>query len=412
MEAILRVLPPRAVPLVSRSGKKGWHLWLFPAEPLPVDVAVTFAAEVRRLAGVPCEAFPTSRNSRCLKWPGSLHPETGVQEAFVDIRTGGVTELDTQAVLEMLAAGMLRTPARVFYQVAASSPLAPPVLTGRFPDRPAPKKANAQAGAQAPARNLSLLDSLARSEKLAAWLLQEAGRKPVPIGKAFRCILPGHQERKASASFYRMEDGHIMYRDWHGRNGQEWYTMGEVYAALRTGHARKLRSHEAATWLAKAGIAAELVPHSTFSTIDSANSVFEGWVGAARRQNPPVIFQVGLTANAGPQTLKVWEVFVKWARLTQVCGFSDVFASKRFVAEQAGIPPWVANRCMNLLAVLGFLEKLPSTGGGDRWRVLAPNLEDVLKQWEALGRPSLREFGCKLVADRLGEDVAARVFRR
>ena len=83
-----------------------------------------------------------------------------------------------------------------------------------------------------------------------------------------------------------------------------------------------------------------------------------------------------------------------------------------FVAEEAGIPPWVANRCMNLLAVLGFLEKLPSTGGGDRWRVLAPNLEDVLKRWEALGRPSLREFNRRLVAERLGEDVAARVFRR
>jgi hypothetical protein len=73
---------------------------------------------------------------------------------------------------------------------------------------------------------------------------------------------------------------------------------------------------------------------------------------------------------------------------------------------------WEANKAANLLAVLGFLEKVPSGGRGDRWRLCSPPLEDVLGRWEALGRPSLREFNRKLVAERLGEDVARAVFRR
>lgn len=417
VEAILGVLPPGAVPLVSLSGKKGWHVWLFPAEPIPVDVAVTFAAEIRRLAGVPCEAFPTSRNSRCLKWPGSYHPETFAAEVFVDIRTGGTTELDTQAVLEMLAAGMLRTPARVFHQVAANSPLAPPVLTGRFRDRPAPREANAQAraqaGAQAPARDPSLLESLARDERLAEWLLRQAGRKPVPIGRSFWCIF--HRERHPSAAFHRTEDGRLMYHDMHASKygTPEWLTLGEAFAALRTGHVRKLKPHESAVWLAKAAIAANILPPSTFNATLLVNSTFWGWREATSENNHDV-YKSGCShpAPPGPEVTKVWECCIEQARVALVCGFAEILASARYLAREAGVELWQANKAANLLAVLGFLEKVPGGGRGDRWRVLTPALEDVLARWEALGKPSLREFNRRLVAERLGEDVARAVFRR
>ncbi len=425
VEAILRVLPREAVPLVSFSGKKGWHLWLFPAEPLPADVAVTFAAEVRRAAGIPCEAFPTSRNSRCLKWPGSYHPETGVQEAFVDIRTGGATELDTPAVLEMLAAGMLRTSTQVFYQVAARSPLAPPVLTGRLRDRPAsssdnqaPIKQDAKQNASnllgkigAPARDPSLLDSLARSEELVAWLMRQAGRKPVPVGRSFWCIL--HRERHPSAAFHRAQDGKVIYHDMHASKygTPEWLTLGSLYAALRTGHTRKLRRHEAATWLAKAGIEANLVPPSTFNTTLLANSTFQAWGAQLGKQHDMEISHVAYTPEADPLP-RVWEAVLRLDKVQRVCGYDVLLASQRFMAKEAGVAEWAASRCMNLLCVLGFLEKLPSTGRGDRWRLSTPSLEDVLRRWDLLGKPSLREFNGKLVAERLGEDVAAKVFRR
>jgi len=420
VQALLQALPSGAIPLVSRSGGrngKGYHVRCFSAEPLPVDVAVTFAAEVRRVAGIPCEAFPTSRNSKCLKWPGSLHPETGVQEAFVDIRTDGTTELDTPAVLDMLRSGLLRTPAQVFYRVAANSPLAPPILTGRFRDRPAPRKANteagAQAGAQAPARDSSLLEALARNEKLAEWLLRQAGRKPVPIGRSFWCIF--HRERHPSAAFHGTEDGRLLYHDMHASKygTPEWLTLGEVYAALSTGHVRKLRPHESAVWLAKAAIAANILPPSTFNATLLANSTFQGWLGATSENNSDV-YMSGCSHPDSPEVTaaKVWECIVEQARVTQVCGFGEILASARFLAREAGVELWEANKAANLLAVLGFLEKVPSGGRGDRWRVLTPALEDVLARWQALGRPSLREFNRKLVAERLGEDVARAVFRR
>lgn len=393
-------------------------MWCFPADALPVDVAVTFAAEIRRLAGVPCEAFPTSRNSRCLKWPGSYHPETGVQETFVDIRTGGETELDTQAVLEMLAAGLLRTPAQVFYQVAANSPLAPPVLTGRFRDRPAPREANTQAGAQAGApapapRDTTLLESLAQSEELVTWLLRQAGRKPVPIGRSFWCIF--HRERHPSAAFHRTEDGRLLYHDMHASKygTPEWLTLGEVYAALSTGHVRKLRPHESAVWLAKAAIAANILPPSTFDATLLANSTFQGWLGATSENNCDV-YKSGCSHPKSPEVTaaKVWECIVEQARVAQVCGFGEILASARFLAREAGVELWEANKAANLLAVLGFLEKVPSGGRGDRWRVLTPALEHVLARWKALGKPSLREFNRRLVAEKLGENVARAVFRR
>lgn len=426
VQALLQALPSGAIPLVSRSGGrngKGHHLWCFPTDPIPVDVAVVFAAEIRRLAGIPCEAFPTSRNSRCFKWPGSYHPETGVQETFVDIRTGGETELDTQAVLEMLAAGMLRTPTRVFYQVAARSPLAPSVLTRRLQDRPTSSKDNqapikqqsskTQAPAEAPARDPSMLESLARDERLAAWLMRQAGRKPVPIGRSFWCIL--HRERHPSAAFHRTEDGRLLYHDMHAskHDTPEWLTLGEVYAALRTGHVRRLRPHESAMWLAKAGIDANILPPSTFNATLLANSTFQAWVGTTSENNCDV-YMSGCShpAPPDPEVTKVWECCIEQTKVALVCGFAEILASARFLAREAGVELWEANKAANLLAVLGFLEKVPSGGRGDRWRMLTPKLEDVLVRWELLGRPSLREFNAKLVAEKLGEDVARAVFRR
>jgi len=68
------------------------------------------------------------------------------------------------------------------------------------------------------------------------------------LGKPFRCILPGHDEHRASASLYRRRDGLVVYRDWHRRDGEEFYYLSEVYAARFYGHARKLSRPELAVW--------------------------------------------------------------------------------------------------------------------------------------------------------------------
>jgi hypothetical protein len=69
---------------------------------------------------------------------------------------------------------------------------------------------------------------------------------PRTIGSGFRCILPGHAERRPSASLYREpRQGWIVYCDWHTRS---WYVLAEVYAAVKSGSVRKLRGPELARW--------------------------------------------------------------------------------------------------------------------------------------------------------------------
>ena len=70
-----------------------------------------------------------------------------------------------------------------------------------------------------------------------------------PVGKAFRCILPGHEESRPSASIYQdSASGVFMYRDWHRRDGLEWFSLAWVRAALAYGEVKQLRAPETARW--------------------------------------------------------------------------------------------------------------------------------------------------------------------
>src|SRR3989344_658285 len=65
----------------------------------------------------------------------------------------------------------------------------------------------------------------------------------------FRCILPGHAEDNPSASLYRHpQTGAILYRDWHGKDGNQWYPLAVVAASLAYGKIKRLRGPELATW--------------------------------------------------------------------------------------------------------------------------------------------------------------------
>ena len=71
---------------------------------------------------------------------------------------------------------------------------------------------------------------------------------PTGIGCAFRCPLPGHEESRSSASWCVDAGGEVVLHDFHRRSGAEFFTVVEVYAALRSGTARKLSSPSHATW--------------------------------------------------------------------------------------------------------------------------------------------------------------------
>lgn len=66
-----------------------------------------------------------------------------------------------------------------------------------------------------------------------------------PIGKPFRCVLPGHRDRHASAS---IDPASLRYRDWHAVDGREWYSLAEVFASQRTGRVVKLAGPSASRW--------------------------------------------------------------------------------------------------------------------------------------------------------------------
>lgn len=456
---LLAALPEGATPLVSVSGKKGWHVWCFFDRPLPVQTAVSFAKAVLLKSGVRCEIRPTGPNSLCLKWPGQRHPETGEVEEFINLETGEA--FDTAALLGALAGGMYRTPAEVVEdytkqhgKAAAKKQDSPDAGTTWF------AYGNHVDATWTPTECLQggTLDELAKREELVHEVMRLAGRKPVPLGKAFRCIL--HPEKHPSATWVRLESGHIMYHDWHQRDDVEWFTVQEVFHAIATGQVKKLGKVEAARWLAmlglRSGFATELVlrqrekckaaaavlvslqqesqheltqQDSPTPSCDSPYPTWglylNGWLQSQQANGLMVgsmgeeSYSTGVTKEAGDWAFinRIWEAVCEEVQIQAFAGFEEVALSKRFLARRAGVRPELANRAVNLLCVLGLLGKVPNSGGmkGDRFILGNVGLEEARRRFEALfqdGSPDLRRFSKVLVAAKLGEDVAAAVFRR
>jgi hypothetical protein len=109
---------------------------------------------------------------------------------------------------------------------------------------------------------------------------------PSRIGRSFRCILPGHPDRHASASLYaESRQGSVRYHDWHSADpSQEWWWLAEVFAAVVSGRLLKLRGPELARWklrlLAVTGFV--LLPHLALPPIPAdaphrAVQVYDGF---------------------------------------------------------------------------------------------------------------------------------------
>ena len=78
--------------------------------------------------------------------------------------------------------------------------------------------------------------------------MNQLGIPNVTVGRAFRCILPGHNERSPSAALWRNPDtGEVRYHDFHRVEG-EWYSLADVRAALGYGHVVTLSKSELVTW--------------------------------------------------------------------------------------------------------------------------------------------------------------------
>jgi hypothetical protein len=113
------------------------------------------------------------------------------------------------------------------------------------------------------------------------------------IGAPFRCILPGHTDRRPSASLWWDRFDMLKYRDWHGEAVQRdrehagpgpWLTLPEVRASLAYGQARWLQKAETWTWqmrllveadvVAPAPVAARLLPRDVRPAV---RKVYDGF---------------------------------------------------------------------------------------------------------------------------------------
>jgi hypothetical protein len=104
-------------------------------------------------------------------------------------------------------------------------------------------------------------------------------------GKAFRCPLPGHDERRPSAALWKPEGGYYGLHDFHMRGAEEWYTLADCYAAHTTGTTRKLGKGEGAVWWLRAledigaiTVATMPAPELSQDAPQSARKLYAGFV--------------------------------------------------------------------------------------------------------------------------------------
>lgn len=106
----------------------------------------------------------------------------------------------------------------------------------------------------------------------------------VRIGQAFRCVL--HNERRPSAALYQLEDGSVLYHDFHRRGGNEWWTLAEVFAAKVTGQLRELRGKpEHTVWILRLAVEAGVIepakveaPEAPADLSPVARQVYDGFI--------------------------------------------------------------------------------------------------------------------------------------
>jgi hypothetical protein len=141
---------------------------------------------------------------------------------------------------------------------------------------------------------------------------------------AFRCILPGHEERSPSASLYvHPKTGAVLYRDWHGRSGYSDYALADVMAARCFGRTMRLSPSQLATWQIRLLVeVGRIAPYPVVmrplpeGVSDSTRRVYEGFrllLGCKWRYSPsePTAFSrdfarawCGLAASAVQEAIR------------------------------------------------------------------------------------------------------------
>jgi len=133
------------------------------------------------------------------------------------------------------------------------------------------------------------------------------------LERAFRCPLPGHAERRPSAAWYTDAGGEVVLHDFHRRSGPEFFTLVEVYAAVRSGRVKKLRGPSHAIWARRMAVDFGMAvrarvewPTLPRTASTSTRRVYEGL---------QLLFGVRWMGSAGEPAPLSWSFVADWCRV-------------------------------------------------------------------------------------------------
>lgn len=160
-----------------------------------------------------------------------------------------------------------------------------------------------------------LLRALDKDEKSVLAMSKVLGlSEHTQIGRAFRCILPGHEEKKPSAALYQANNGQIIYRDLHNKC-KPALMLAEVYASIAYGEVKELKKPELITWhislaikaglLKPANVEAAILPSSIRPL---ARRLYKGFIDLLRCK---------WLYDAGQPTTFTWRFAAAWCGVSQ-----------------------------------------------------------------------------------------------
>jgi len=226
------------------------------------------------------------------------------------------------------------------------------------------------------------LAALLCEEETARRLLAKAGRR-LRMDAAFPCILPGHDERKPSASVWRSPSGELVYRDFHERHGRGAYRLVDVYAALVTGEVRVLRAGEQVPWSIR------MLADLGLLTL------------------PPLEIIPGPGADVPPSAQTVWQAILHLLKC-RLCyemvdpGVDGTPLTARFLARWANMDHVTVWRGLNILLARGYLKPLPRTKGRVTLYVVRGHIRHRIAMAVGAGPWARDRWGVRLVGDGKG----------
>jgi Bifunctional DNA primase/polymerase, N-terminal len=169
-----------------------------------------------------------------------------------------------------------------------------------------------------------------------------------PVGRNFRCVLPGHDDRGGRGASVSATT--LMYRCWHGQDPGT-YQLSEVYASQQAGHVVRLDGVALARWGDRLAHESGLL--GMVSTIDSTVYGAHDLTEAERRVADGFLLLFGLNLAQHPDS-------------------RGVMFSAEFAAAWCGVSRATAVRAIGRLRSLDLIRRTGQARAGRRANLYVP----------------------------------------